>query len=178
MTTSTSLARPYAKAAFEIAKEQSAFSEWGERLYFSAHVSSHNGVAQILRNPRLTAKERADVFIEMSDNRFDDTFKSLIRLLAENNRLALIPEIAGLYEQYRAEAERTIKVKVRSAVALDEEQRIRMKNALSKKLERNVELECEIDASVLGGAIIQAGDLVIDGSMRNKINRLGDALSE
>ena len=174
MSQSITLARPYARAAFSLARDADRLPAWSDALAFAARVAADPRVAGLLGNPNLTD---ADAVTLLSPEVADDTFARFLALLAENHRLPLLPEIAGLYDELRFEAERVVKAKVTSAVALPAAEVETIKAALAKRFGRAVELETAIDASLIGGAVIDAGDVVIDGSLKGKLGRLEAALT-
>ena len=131
----------------------------------------------MLGSPKLPKSQLAQIFIELVGQELGDRGANFIRLLAENRRLGLLPEIAQGFEQLRADAERTIEATVRSASPLGDQERAALAQALKKRLDREVTLKCETDPRLIGGAVIRAGDLVIDGSVRGKLERLGLALA-
>jgi F-type H+-transporting ATPase subunit delta len=171
------IARPYAQAAFLFASSQQAMKEWSGMLEFLAAVAADPGMTALIDNPRMTEAQLAELFIGIGANRLDDKCHNFIRLLAENRRLKLLPEIAALFEIQRREAEKSVRAELITAFPATEAQKASVAAALKQRLEREIELECTTDAALLGGAIIRAGDLVIDGSVRGKLERLGNALS-
>ncbi|MDI1252641.1 F0F1 ATP synthase subunit delta [Thermomonas sp.] len=174
MSQAMTLARPYARAAFSLAHDAGSLPAWSDALAFAAHIAADPQVADLLGNPRLSD---ADAVTLLSPEVADDTFGRFLALLAENSRLPLLPEIAGLYDELRFEAERVVKAKVTSAVELPTGELETIKLALAKRFGRKVEIETAIDASLIGGAVIDAGDVVIDGSLKGKLGRLEAALS-
>ncbi len=178
MASVETVARPYAKAAFEFADEKGLLAEWNDKLALASLIAQHQEVGPLLTSPTATAEDQAAFFADVGGAQFDDHFKALLLMLAENGRLGVLPEIQILYEQARAEAERRLTVTVRAATRLDEDQKEKLAAALSRRLDRNIELECVIDSSVIGGAVIEAGDYVIDGSLRRRLMRMGESLQE
>ena len=174
MSQALTLARPYARAAFAVAREAGDLPAWSAALGFAARVAADPQVAALLGNPKLT---RADVIALLAPEGAQDAFRNLLGLLFDNRRLALLPEIAGLFDELRFEAERVVRAKVTSAVALADGELETIKAALRKRFGREVEVETAIDASLIGGALIDAGDIVIDGSVKGKLARLQTALS-
>lgn len=174
MSQALTLARPYARAAFAIARDAGKFAQWSDALGFAARLAADPQIASLLGNPKLT---HDDAVVLLSPNDADQLFRDFLALLANNRRLALLPEIAGLYEESRAEAERIVKAKVTSAAALPAGELDAIKVALKKRFGREVELETAVDESLIGGAVIDAGDVVIDGSLRGKLSRLQTALA-
>jgi len=176
MSELTTFARPYAGAAFELAREQKRFDRWSEMLTYMAAVAHDGGMRALLDSPRLSHEQRAEIFISVCEDRLDDEGRNFIKLLAENARLALLPEIAALYEFMRREAEGKIEAEVVSAQEISKTQTEAITRALKARLGREVHLTARTDESLLGGAIIRAGDLVIDGSIRGRLNKLSTAL--
>lgn len=174
MSQALTLARPYARAAFSVAREAGALPAWSAALGFAARVAAEPQAAALLGNPKLT---RADVVALLSPEGAQDAFHNLLGLLFDNRRLGLLPEIAGLFDELRFEAERVVRAKVTSAAALADAELETIKAALRKRFGREVEVETAIDASLIGGALIDAGDIVIDGSIKGKLERLQSALT-
>ena len=171
------IARPYAQAAFLFADSHQVLKKWSGMLEFLAVVAADPEMTDLIENPRLTETQVAELFIGIGADRLDDNCHNFIRLLAENRRLKLLPEIAALFEIQRREAERTIRAELITAFPATEAQQATVTAALKQRLGRDIELECRTDSSLIGGAIIRAGDLVIDGSVRGKLERMGNTLS-
>lgn len=172
----TTLARPYAKAAFEFAQSQKQLTEWSAMLGLASSVSVDETIQQVIRVPRMTGAEKANTFVEVCGDKLDAKVQNFIHLLAENDRLLLLPEITELFELLKAEQEKSVDVEVTSAFALNNEQKDKLAKVLSARLSREVRLHATEDASLIGGVVIRAGDLVIDGSVRGKIAKLAEAL--
>jgi F-type H+-transporting ATPase subunit delta len=177
MSEITTAARPYARAAFEVAKDHDALQVWTDQLAFLAAVAHDPQMRAVLDSPALTRDQRAELMIGVCGDRIDDQAKNLIKLLAENGRLVILPEIAALYEVMRAEAEGSVEAEVVSAQDVSDAQLAKIAEALKGRLGREVKLTTRIDDSLIGGAIIRAGDLVIDGSIRGRLAKLTGALS-
>jgi len=171
------LARPYARAAFALAGEGKDLAGWSERLALLAQVAADERVAAALTSPRLTRDQRAELLIAICDQQLDDATRNLVRLLAENGRIGLLADIAAQFESLRAEAEGRVDAYVVSATSLSKDQQQRIAAGLKKRLEREIRLHCEVDESLVGGAVIRAGDLVIDGSLRGRLQRLSSRLA-
>jgi F-type H+-transporting ATPase subunit delta len=177
MAEALTIARPYAKAAFETAQAKQQLAAWSRMLAAAAAGASEPAVQILLGSPKLPKQQIAQIFIELVGQELGDSGANFIRLLAENRRLGLLPVIALVFAQLRADAERTIEATVISASPLGNEERAALAQALKKRLNREVTLQCETDSRLIGGAVIRAGDLVIDGSVRSKLERLGLALA-
>ena len=172
----TTLARPYAKAAFEHAQAHQQLANWSAMLGLAAAVSLDDTMQRVFKAPRLTSTEKATAFIEVCGDKFDAQAQNFIQVIAEHDRLALLPDIYAQFELYKAEQEKSIDVDVTSAFALSDEQQDKLAKVLSARLGREVRLHAAEDATLIGGVLIRAGDLVIDGSVRGKIAKLAEAL--
>lgn len=172
----TTLARPYAKAAFQFAQQQNALGEWSKMLALLASLASEEKVQQILASPSLTVQQQAQALIGVCAEDLDESVKNLVTILAENKRLALLTEISNLFNAFKAEAEKTVDVEIVSAVTLDDALTQQLAEALNKKLNRTVNLSSAVDKNLIGGAIIRAGDTVIDRSVRSRLTKLAEAM--
>ncbi|HEV2109916.1 MAG TPA: F0F1 ATP synthase subunit delta [Gammaproteobacteria bacterium] len=179
MAENSTLARPYAKAVFELAKAQAAFDRWSRVLATLSALSTDAGVQALLSSPRALPAQRAEVLSELagkSGEKLDQQGRNFVGLLAEYRRLQLLPEIAADYELLRAEAENTLEVELCAALPVPAAEQQQISAALQKKLGRKITLRYVEDKTLIGGAVIRAGDLVIDGSVREKLGRLAAAL--
>ena len=172
----TTLARPYAKAVFAEAQEKSALDAWSSDLATLAAFAADADMAKVLVHPSLTAQQQAQALIDVCGDKLNDAAKNLVAVLAENKRLPLLPEIAALYEEFKAQLQNTVDVVVTSAFELSSEQAEKLAQALKAKLQCDVRMSSEVDESLIGGAIIRAGDLVIDGSVTGKLSKLAEAM--
>jgi F-type H+-transporting ATPase subunit delta len=177
MAEKVTIARPYAKAAFEYAREHQRLAAWSQLLATASAVVSDERVAKLLNNPRVTPEDLAGLIAETCGSSLDEHGRNFIRALAENRRLNVLPEIAAIYEVYRAEEENVADVYVTSAVQLDDAQRQRLTEALKKRLQREIRMHVDVDPSLIGGAIVRSGDLVIDGSLKSRLERLAAELT-
>jgi len=175
------LARPYAEAIFELAQAGDSLPAWSEALDTVAAIVSNEDVAALVGNPGVDDRQLAEAIVAIAGEALSgvggDQAENLVRLLAENRRLRLAPEIAAQYAALRAEAENRVDVEVRTAAELGDTQREALASALEKRLARQVSLSCTIDEALIGGAVIRAGDLVIDGSVRAQLARLSQSLA-
>ena len=170
------VARPYTKAVFEFARDAGTIDNWSTSLLDAAQVASDGVMKCILGNPALTSEQKADAVITVLAD-LDESGKNFIALLAENNRLALIPEISAQFEQLKANQQSNVEIDVTTAYELDEQQQQKLTQALSAKLGRDVSITSTVDKSILGGLVIRTQDLVIDGSVRAKIAKLAEVLN-
>ena len=177
MAERATIARPYAKAAFEAALPGRAFAQWSAGLAVAAEIVVDPRVAELVKNPELPSADIAEFIIGVAGGKLDARMQNFVRVLAENHRLLLLPEILAHYEAMRAEVENTVDVEVISAVKLDPAQAEKLAGALNARLKRRVNMRNSVDASLLGGAVIHAGDLVIDGSLKGRLQRLRTELT-
>ncbi len=176
MADKNTLARPYAKAAFEYALNEGKLADWSAMLSVIAEAASNDQVKALLVNPGLTSQDKAELLLEVCQARIDEKGQNFIRLLSEKSRLPLIPVIAEIYEAFKAEQEKTVEALVLSAFELQPEQQKQLEEALRNRLNRAVNLKVTVDKRLIGGVIIRTGDLVIDGSIRGKIAKLAESL--
>lgn len=177
MAENATAARPYAQAAFDVARAAGKLKNWSGWLGAAAALVSDAKVRELIGNPRVAKAQVQGFMLDALGGAPDQQAKNFIRLLTENRRLTLLPDIATLFEASRAEAEGTLRVQVTSATALSDEQQRTLAAALKKRFQREVALHCDMDKNLIGGAIIRAGDRVIDGSARGKLQRLAQVLS-
>jgi F-type H+-transporting ATPase subunit delta len=170
------IARPYAKAAFEYARGANAFAQWSQELKTLAEIVADSRVAALTKNPSLTSADLANLIIDVAGAKLDEGMQNFVRVLAENHRLLLLPEIAAYYEVLRSAVENTVDVEVVSAVPLNTAQSDKLTQALSTRLKRQVRMSTSVDSTLLGGAVVRAGDLVIDGSLKGRLERLATVL--
>jgi F-type H+-transporting ATPase subunit delta len=172
----TTLARPYAKAAFEFASTANNLQSWFEALEVSAAVAEQEQVQKSLSASGLSAAQKASIFIEVCGDNMDENQKNFIHTLASNKRLALLPFVKELFGRMKAQQEKTIDVEVTAAYELPVDLINKLAQALSAKLDRKVSVQGSVDKSLLGGVIIRTGDTVIDGSVRGRLAKLAEAM--
>ena len=167
----STLARPYAKAAFEFARDNDALAKWSETLGLAAQVTDEPKVAELLSSPSLTSSQMAATFGGLLGDELTANAANFIGALAKNKRLLLLPQISEQFQALKAQQEQTVNVELSEAEAAQ------LAQALSTKLSREVNLSSTVDASLLGGVVVRAGDTVIDGSVRSKLAQLADAMN-
>lgn len=174
MSELTTVARPYAKAAFDFAVEKQMVEQWAGMLAFLAEIANNESVVALAG--QMNADQFADVFIKIGGEQIDEHGQNLVKVMAENGRLAAMPAVAQLFMLMRDEWQQEITAEVTSATELTAEQQSTIAASLEKRLARKVKLTCTIDTSLIAGVIIRAGDTVIDGSVSGKLARLADKL--
>lgn len=175
MSELTTVARPYAKAAFDFAVEANAVDQWFAMLAFAAEVSENETMTTYLSGG-VSVEQATELFLKVCDDQLDSKGQNLIKLMAENQRLLVLPQVLTQFGELKAEYEKEIEVDVTSAVELAAEQVTTLSAALEKRLARKVKLNCVVDANVVSGLLIKAGDMVIDGSVRGKLDRLATTM--
>jgi F-type H+-transporting ATPase subunit delta len=177
MAERTTTARPYAKAIFALARQANRLAETSAGLIRAAETVVDPRVHALLGSPHVTAAQLAELVNGIAGDRLDENGRNFVALLAQNRRLGFLPEITALFEQMKAEVENAVDVEVTAATALTPDQESRYAAALQKKLGRTVRLHTKVDGSLLGGAVLKAGDLVIDGSIKGRLERLATELT-
>ncbi len=177
MAERATIARPYAKAAFEYARDANATAAWSGGLKAAAEIVADERVTALTKSPQCSAADLGDLIAGVAGASLSAPMQNFVRLLAENHRLLLLPEISAHYEELRSDVENTVDVEVISAVVLNAEQRDKLAQALSARLKRKVRMQNSVDAALLGGAVVRAGDLVIDGSLQGRLQRLATDLT-
>jgi F-type H+-transporting ATPase subunit delta len=177
MAEAATIARPYAKAAFMSARDSKTLAEWSRALQVSAGMSLNARIAELLTDPQFGEDQVVGMFAGVGGAKIDAHWQNFVRLLAENKRLELFGEITEQYELLRAQFEGELDVEVTSAVELSGEQKTAMAASLKKRFKRDVRMTNAIDPSLLGGAVIRAGDQVIDGSIKGRLQRLATDLA-
>ena len=177
MAERTTTARPYAKAIFALARQTNTLADTAAGLTLGAEVVTHPSVHALLGSPHVSAAQLSELVNGIAGARLDENGRNFVTLLAQNRRLGFLPEIAALFEQMKSEVENAVDVEVTSATRLTPDQESRYAAALQKKLGRTVRLHTKLDGTLLGGAVLKAGDLVIDGSIKGRLERLATDLT-
>lgn len=172
----STVARPYAKAAFEYALSQGKLAEWSNMLNLAAQAVSDSAVQNVLGNPAITQAQKAGIILDICTC-LDENGKNFVQTLSEVGRLSLFPQIAEQFETLKAEQEKTVEVEITSAYELTSEQQTKLAQALQKRLNREIKIQTQVDQSLIGGVLIHAGDTVIDGSVRGKLAKLAEAMN-
>ena len=177
MADKPTIASPYAKAAFEEARAHGGLAEWSRALGIAAQVVSDPRVAELIENPNITPEELARFTTDLTGPQFGELGRNFVQMLAENRRLGCLPQIAVLFDELKDQAEGVADVTITSATTLDGAQQRRLGEALARRLKRQVRLHCTTDPALIGGAVLRAGDLVIDGSLKGKLERMANELT-
>ena len=171
------LARPYANAAFDVAKSAGRLEEWSRGLTLHALAGEDPNLKAMIQSPTATTSEKAFKLAELFRDDLLDPVRQFVHVLAENKRLSLLAEITTQFEVRRAEEARTLDVEVTTAVPLSDAEQNRFQEILERRFEQHINLTTTVDKTVIGGAHIRAGDMVIDGSLRGRLAKLGEAFA-
>jgi F-type H+-transporting ATPase subunit delta len=171
----STLARPYAEAVFRLAREKNALGDWSDRLATLATIVSDLRMQTVIADPNTSASRAAELIGSIADT--GDAGRNLLTVLAGNDRLMLLPEIASQFEVLKAEAEGKLEATIISAQEMSEAQKADMMAALKAKFGRDVQATVEVDASLIGGAVITVGDQVIDGSVKGRLQKMAATLA-
>ncbi|TCD22261.1 F0F1 ATP synthase subunit delta [Pseudomonas sp. IC_126] len=176
MINTQTLARPYAKAAFEFASAAGRIDAWSGMLSLAAVAVEVPDVAELLKNPRLTSENKVKTLVQLLGSDIDEAFRNFVSTLGDNDRLDVLLTIRELFEELKAEAEKTLDVEVQTAFELTPAQLQTLAAALSKRLDRTVNPQQVVNPALIGGVVIRAGDVVVDGSVRGKLSQLAESL--
>jgi F-type H+-transporting ATPase subunit delta len=163
------IARPYAEAAFELARDQQALGAWSETLRFAATIVGDARVAAALDNPRLDTGAMESLLLSIGGDRFNGEARNFIRVLVEAERVMLLPQIAAMFETLKNEAEATAKAMIESAFELSPSQVTELQKALEKRFGKKIETTVTVNPDLIGGARVTVGDAVLDGSVQAKL---------
>lgn len=171
------IARPYANALFTLAKQENQLDGWSRMLAVLHTTIADERVGLLLESPDLPAQAKAFRLAEVCGSELDDRGKKFLQALADHDRLTLVGEIREQFEDLRAEEEKSLDVEVISAYEMTEAQSADLVRALNAKFDKEISIETRVDRSLIGGAVVRAGDIVIDGSIRGRLNKLAESLT-
>jgi F-type H+-transporting ATPase subunit delta len=177
MADRSTIARPYAKAAFRQATASSQLDRWSSLLDRAAATVSDARVASLIGNPRVTPEQVADLVTSVAGENLNEQESNFLRVLADNRRLRILPDIARLFQAMKDDAEGTVDVTVTSAAVMQDSEREQIAAALAKRFGRKVRVHTSVDPALIGGAVVRAGDLVIDGSIKSRLERMAFELT-
>lgn len=169
------IARPYAKAAFAQAKADGQLAAWSTALERAALAVADPRIRALFGSPKVTTAQLAELITGVAGE-LDDRSRNFLALVAESKRLPFLPEISQIFNSLKADAERVVDVHITAATALPEAEAAQLTAALAKRFDRQVRVESSVDPSLIGGAVVRAGDLTIDGSLKARLTRLAQDL--
>ncbi len=185
MAENITIARPYARAAFELAAETGKLEAWSQSLEAAASAVAEPDFQSMLGSPYVSPGQLADLLGDVVTRTLGEHLGdvelqagNLFRVMAENGRLHLLSAVSRLFAELRAEKENVLDVRLVSATPVSEVLKLKFTSVLERKLGRKVRLQCDVDGSLIGGAVIQADDTVIDGSLRGRLNKLAGAMAQ
>lgn len=176
MSELATLARPYAAAVFKRAKETDATDKWSQSLAFMSAVLINKDISVVVDNPKVNKQRLSALMLDICQGHINDENENFLKLLIQNNRLNLLTSIAKLFEAYKAEDEGYIEVEVISAYPLSKEAKHDLTTTLEKTLGKKIHMNVTVDKSLIGGVLVRAGDKVIDGSIRGRLQQLAKRL--
>ncbi len=171
------IARPYAQAVFALAKDADDYQSWSQVLALLAALAENSQIRELVQNPRIDRGALAQLFVDICGDTLFDHAKSFVRLIVGNHRVFSLPNIASQFETMRAEAEGTIDADLIAAQPVTDAQQLQITASLSRRLGREVNLRVTEDAALIGGAVLRAGDMVIDASVRGRLQKLAANLA-
>ncbi len=174
----STIARPYAKAVFELANSEGQLEGWSEMLNTLANIAADADMNSFIASPKVNAAQVAEVLTDVAGSVVNDSGKNLVKLLAENGRVAALTDIAAQYELLKIDAENSVDVEVTSVEPMSVEHKKSLGESLRKKLGREVRMTFDTDPELLGGALIKAGDLIIDGTVRGRLQKMAGTLAD
>jgi len=177
MSEAITIARPYAQAAFEEALKLSALAGWSDMLFSLSEAVNHPEMRAVITSPRVDRGQLEKLMEGLLGNQATNQQRNFIRVLVDNQRLLILPEISAIFEALRAEEEKTVNVVVDTAFELSSDQQQKITSSLKKRLGKEIKLTCKINKELLGGIVIRAGDKVIDGSARTRLGEMANALA-
>lgn len=176
MAEAITIGRPYAEAVFKSAQAKKTIAAWSEMLKYAATVSSEEHVNALISNPSVSAKQVADIFFEICENKLNEEGRNLIMLMAENGRLDVLPQVSELFEQLKSQYEGVLEANIVSAFALNGGQLKQLIVMLEKKFKHEINAKVSVDPELIGGVKVKIGDEVLDTSVRGKLEAMAVAL--
>jgi F-type H+-transporting ATPase subunit delta len=176
MSELSTLARPYAEAVFRLAKDENDLAGWSSRIATLAAIVFDTQVARLITDPAVSADRVASLIIEVAGADLGERGANFVKVLAENDRLSLLPEVVSQFETLKANAEGTLEATITSALELTQAQVDDLVAGLKAKFNRAVNVQVVVDPELIGGAVIAIGDQVIDGSVKGRLQTMSFAL--
>jgi len=176
MAENTTVARPYAEAAFDVARERNALASWSRMLSTMAALVRDPRVAQSLDNPRLGDPEKESLLLSLMGDALDEDGRSFVRVLVDGDRIKLMPEIAALFDTLKDQAEGAAKAEIETAFELSGEQLQELTSALERRFGKRIEASVRVNRDLIGGARVTVGDTVLDGTVQAKLQAMASSL--
>ncbi len=178
MQENTTIARPYARAVFEQAQASGELGKWSAILQLLNQIVADTGMQAVIKNPKVDREQLAGIIFDISGTHLNEHGRNFITVLVDAGRLSVIPQICKLFEEKKSEAEGIAEVDVISAYPLEDQQQEKIKQIMARRLGKKIKFTTHVDQSLIGGAVIRAGDSVIDASLRGRLKQLGHTFAE
>ena len=176
MAEAITVARPYADAVYKMAVANNSLSQWSKMLQLAAEIAEDEEVKLLIGNPRVSAKQLGDIFLEIGRSKFNAEARNLVMLLIENKRVVVLSQISQLFEQLKARHEGVLEARIVSAFAIENRQLKKLVEDLEQKFKRKIEAQVSIDPELIGGIKVEVGDEILDASVRGKLEAMAVAL--
>lgn len=176
MAEAITVARPYAEAVFKLAVAKNNLNEWSEMLQEAAEIAQNDQVEVLIGNPTVSAKQLGDLLVDIGKTKFNTECRNFLSMLAENDRVSVLPEISRSFEQLKAQHEGVLEANIVSAFEMDEEQLKKLVADLERKFKRKIEAKVQVDSELIGGVKVEVGDEIFDASIRGKLEAMANAL--
>jgi F-type H+-transporting ATPase subunit delta len=176
MSEQISLARPYAKAIFELARDAGEYAQWSDELEFLSVVTADSNMVALINDPEVSKAQQVELILDVGKDQLSEQGRNLVKLLAHNSRLPVVADINQQFLVLRDEAEQVIEAQLITAAEVDQAQKQSIEAALSARLGKKIKLETSVDESLIGGAVVRAGDWVVDGSVKAQLQDLVSAI--
>jgi F-type H+-transporting ATPase subunit delta len=176
MAEAITVARPYADAVYKMAVANNSLSQWSKMLQLAAEIAEDEQVKLLIGNPRVSAKQLGDIFLEIGRSKFNAEARNLVMLLIENKRVVVLSQISQLFEQLKARHEGVLEARIVSAFAIENRQLKKLVEDLEQKFKRKIEAQVSIDPELIGGIKVEVGDEILDASVRGKLEAMAVAL--
>ncbi len=176
MSELSQVARPYAKAVFDLAKDAKDYTKWTDQLAFLQAIMADEQLVQVLEDPNISNEQAGELVLSIGKGKLDKEGQNLVKLMAKNERLAAMNDVNQQFLEMRDNAEQVIEAQLITATKVDAEQKIAFEAALSRRLGKKIKLESQVDKDLIGGAVVRAGDWVVDGSVKAQLQDLVGAI--
>jgi len=176
MAEAITVARPYADAVYKMAVANNSLFQWSKMLQLAAEIAEDEQIKLLIGNPRVSAKQLGDIFLEIGRSKFNAEARNLVMLLIENKRVVVLSQISQLFEQLKARHEGVLEARIVSAFAIENRQLKKLVEDLEQKFKRKIEAQVSIDPELIGGIKVEVGDEILDASVRGKLEAMAVAL--
>ncbi|SES80037.1 ATP synthase F1 subcomplex delta subunit [Nitrosomonas marina] len=176
MAEAVTVARPYAEAVYKLAVAKNKLSDWSNMLRDAADISQQEQIKGLIGNPVVSAKQLGELLLEIGKSRFNQEGRNFLLMLAENNRIGILPQISQLYEHLKSQHEGMLEATIISAFEMDSGQLKKLVASLERKFDRKIDAKVQVNPELVGGVIVEVGDEIFDASIRGKLQAMASAL--